>query len=139
MKKALYLLSSSMIVGLALGGGAMAGVLNPGQYSLGGFQQICVTGTSWYGTTFSAWGGSYTFDGTITVLYGNYAAGAGNDNIHVAGNLANAGKADWTEWRDDLSFQNFLDDIKVSFVKTICDPPAAAVNHAVGNPLAGAK
>ena len=112
---------------------ASASHLTPGQWSLGGIQQICVTSSNtWYGTTFAAWHGAWRFDGGLMMLYGNYASGAGNDSITVGG----LNVADWVEWRDDLSFQTVVDDVQITFVKTVCDPPAASVNSPIGDPLA---
>jgi hypothetical protein len=110
---------------------ALATPLSPGQYSLGGIQQICLTSSlTWYGTTFPAWGGNYVKSGK-TYIFGNYAGGAGNDSIVVAGSQV---KADWTEWRDDLSFQTVLKGIAVSFVKSVCDPPAKPGKAKSANP-----
>lgn len=107
--------------------------IGPGQYNLAGIQQIClVSGGTWYGTTFSAWGGGWqqiTIGTKVhTHIYGNYAGGVGNDSIALKGS-----KGSWTEWRDDLSFQIVLNPVTLSFVKTICDPPAAQAAGS-GNP-----
>ena len=109
--------------------------IGPGQYSVGGIQQIClVSGGTWYGTTFSGWGGAWQ---QVTVgtklhthIYGNYAAGAGNDSIAVKGAVGS-----WTEWRDDLSFQTVINPVKLTKVKTACDPPALAAQGGKSNPL----
>lgn len=106
--------------------------IGPGQYDLAGIQQIClVSGGTWYGTTFSGWGGGWqqlTIGTKVhTHIYGNYSAGAGNDSIALKGS-----KGSWTEWRDDLSFQIVLNPVKLTFVKAACDPPVAGA--ASGNP-----
>ena len=69
------------------------------------------------------------------MLFGNYASGVGNDVIEALGGAATGGASDWTEWRDDLSFQTFLDDVTWSFVKTVCDPPAAVAAKGVQEPV----
>jgi hypothetical protein len=112
---------------------AMAAV-GPGQYTVAGIQSIClVSGGTWYGTTFSGWGGAWQ---QVTVgtkvhthIYGNYASGAGNDSIQMKGT-----KGSWTEWRDDLSFQTVINPAKLVFVKAICDPPALKAEGAKANP-----
>ena len=102
----------------------------PGQYSLGGIQQICLLDDGrWYGTTFSNWGGAYAVKDRKTFIYGNYAQGVGNDSMDFYGNFRGA----WTEWRDDLSFQN-IDSVMLTFVKTDCDPPPAATETRDRNP-----
>lgn len=106
--------------------------IGPGQYDLAGIQQIClVSGGTWYGTTFSGWGGAWqqlTIGTKVhTHIYGNYSAGAGNDSIALKGS-----KGSWTEWRDDLSFQIVLNPVKLTFVKAACDPPVAGAGS--GNP-----
>jgi hypothetical protein len=106
--------------------------IGPGQYDLAGIQQIClVSGGTWYGTTFSGWGGGWqqlTIGTKVhTHIYGNYSAGAGNDSIALKGS-----KGSWTEWRDDLSFQIVLNPVKLTFVKAACDPPVAGAGS--GNP-----
>lgn len=106
--------------------------IGPGQYDLAGIQQIClVSGGTWYGTTFSGWGGGWqqlTIGTKVhTHIYGNYSAGAGNDSIALKGS-----KGSWTEWRDDLSFQIVLNPVKLTFVKAACDPPVAGAGG--GNP-----
>jgi hypothetical protein len=95
--------------------------LAPGQYDVGGLQQICLVGDgTWYGTTYSAWGGHYLVKGLKTYIFGNFWSGAGNDSIVVYGN----NRGPWTEWTDDLSFQNVLQNQLVTFVKSACDAPA---------------
>jgi len=124
------LLSVSTVLGLAIGGSSMAKDLAPGQYSLGGLQEICLQeGGTWYGTTFPGWGGQWLLSGTETVIFGNYASGEGNDSIIV-------GKtATWDEWRDDLSYSNFSTD-DVTHVKKKCDPPAVPADEPrTNNPL----
>lgn len=105
----------------------------PGQYSVAGIQQICLTGSgTWYGTTFSGWGGAWAdvpFGTSYnTHVFGNYSGGAGNDSMV----FKNGKKGTWTEWRDDLSFQTVIAPATLKFVKANCDPPAAGT-HA-GNP-----
>jgi hypothetical protein len=108
--------------------------LSPGQWSVGGIQQICLTsGGTWYGTTFSGWGGAWTPTPVAKNyhIYGNYAAGAGNDSM-VIKKKNNTGS--WTEWRDDLSFQTVLSPVTLTFVKAVCDPPALAPQGGKSNP-----
>jgi hypothetical protein len=112
---------------------AMAAI-GPGQYSVAGIQQIClVSGGTWYGTTFSGWGGAWqqvTVAGKVhTHIYGNYAAGVGNDSMVFKGK-----NGSWTEWRDDLSFQTVFNPTTIAFVKAVCDPPALAAQGGKANP-----
>ncbi|HJV71763.1 hypothetical protein [Ideonella sp.] len=112
---------------------AMA-ALSPGQWSVGGIQQICLTGGgTWYGTTFSGWGGAWTPTPVAKNyhIYGNYSGGAGNDSM-VIRKKTNTGS--WTEWRDDLSFQTVLSPVTLTFVKAVCDPPALAPQGGKANP-----
>jgi hypothetical protein len=103
----------------------LANALPPGQYDVGGIQQICLTSSgTWYGTTYSAWGGGYYVSGYKTFIYGNFWSGAGNDSMVFYKN--NRGL--WTEWTDDMSYQNVNMNMLISFVKTDCDAPALAEN-----------
>jgi hypothetical protein len=104
---------------------ASARVLKPGQYSLGGIQEICiVAGGSWYSTTQPGWGGSVGGvtrpSGKIdTFLTGNFSLGWGNDLIVVS--TAGAGNM-WIRWYDSgLQDPPLL--IAITKVKTMCDPP----------------
>jgi len=130
------LATSILAGGFALASQAQAEILGPGQWSLGGIQQICiVSGGSWYSPTFAGWAGRYTTDSRAQVLYGNYASGVGNDVIEALGGAATGGASDWMEWRDDLSFQSFSDDVRWTFVKTVCDPPPAVAANGVQAPV----
>lgn len=109
--------------------------IGPGQYDVGGLQQIClVSGGTWYGVTFSGWGGAWTqvTVGTkvTTHIYGNYAAGVGNDSI-----VAKGKSASWTEWRDDLSFQNVLNPTSFTLVKKTCDAAPLKAQGGKANPM----
>ncbi len=119
----------------ALGPLAAMAAIGPGQYSVAGIQQIClVSGGTWYGTTFSGWGGAWqqvlVGSKLYTHIYGNYAGGVGNDSMVFKG----ASKGNWTEWRDDLSFQTVLNPVTISFVKPVCDPPALKAQGGSANP-----
>jgi hypothetical protein len=108
----------------------LASAVAPGQYDITGKQQIClVDDGTWYGTTFSDWGGAYVVRASKTFIYGNYARGVGNDSMAFSADLRGA----WTEWRDDLSHQVVTRDF-LTFVKPDCDPPAAASASRDGNP-----
>jgi hypothetical protein len=101
-----------------------ANALAPGQYDLGGIQQICLTGSgTWYGTTYSAWGGGYVVKGLRTFIYGNFWEGTGNDSMVFFSN----NRGPWTEWTDDLGHQ-IVETVAVTFVKAVCDPPALVEN-----------
>jgi hypothetical protein len=109
--------------------------IGPGQYDVAGIQQICLTNSgTWYGTTFSGWGGGWqqvvVGSATHTHIYGNYASGVGNDSMVFKGT-----KGSWTEWRDDLSVQLALNPVKLTPVKKACDPPAAATRSDKVNPM----
>jgi hypothetical protein len=114
---------------------AALAAIGPGQYSVGGLQQIClVSGGTWYSTTFPAWGGRWqqvaVGSKLHTHIYGNYAGGVGNDSMVFKG----ASKGSWTEWRDDLSFQTVLNPVQIDFVKATCDPPALRAQGGSANP-----
>jgi hypothetical protein len=109
-------------------------VTGPGQYSVNGFQQICLqAGNTWYGTTFSAWGGTWSSVGKDTLIHGNYAAGVGNDAMSFK-LKAGVNKGNWQEWRDDLSFDTYIRGATLTFVKFACDPPATESARGV-NPM----
>jgi hypothetical protein len=120
------LMSSALAMAALAPATASARTLRPGDYSLGGIQSICLkkNGT-WYGESFGPWSGQWKAGPTredSTLIYGNYASGAGNDTLVVSG----GGSTDWNEWRDDLSFQNFL-EITVTRTSGTCSAPAARV------------
>lgn len=110
----------------ALGASSASASLTPGQYNLAGIQTICVVaGGTWYGETFSGWSGKW-FVGPVSedgyYLQGNYGSGVGNDSITVGRR-----SIDWSEWRDDGSFNNFVDGA-LTRVKGACTPPASRAN-----------
>jgi hypothetical protein len=122
---AAILASSALAVG-AFGSSASAHSLSPGSYLVDGIQDICiVSGGTWYGEDFAAWGGVVIG----TNVFGNYAAGAGNDSMVVK-----HGNVNWTEWRDDLSLTTVL---KGTFVKTstTCTPPPTTRSTTHKNPM----
>ncbi|MGA7385509.1 MAG: hypothetical protein WBW81_12695 [Methylocella sp.] len=118
--------------------GAMAQIA-PGEYSLGGIQQVCIDipSNNWYYITFNAGGGQIFVDSNVVILYGNYATpsdtykAVGNDNIAIKVGRS-VKKADWTEWRDFFTYFNFVDDVVVSFVQTVCPPPPPASTNKPG-------
>ncbi len=105
----------------------------PGLYDIAGLQQIClVADHTWYGTTFSGWGGGWRSGMTGTNLYGNYDSGAGNDSIVLG--VDNTGI--WEEWRDDGSFQNFIRTATLTYIGKDCPPPAAQSARQSADPSA---
>ena len=109
--------------------------LVPGQYNIGGIQEICLQAgpnryNSWYGTSFPAWGGRWRNGPKHQFVFGNYNGGAGNDSIVVT-----SGVAIWTEWTDTLSFRTAGAGQSFTFIKATCDPPAAPGKGAKRNPL----
>ena len=111
---------------------AMAAI-GPGQWSLGGLAQICLQSNgSWYGTSFSPWGGHWKVGPKNVHIYGNYSSGAGNDSIVSNKKLT---RANWTEWNDGLSFELVTEQFAITFVKAACDPPTNAVEGQKANPL----
>ena len=127
---AIGLLSLSSIAAEAKG-------LSPGQYSLGGLQSICLVGNgTWYGVTFGSWGGRWTVRtlGGVktTFIYGNYASNVGNDSIIALG-VANS---KWTEWRDNFTFTNIINNLVITKQSNLCGPPAPAKEASAGmNPM----
>jgi hypothetical protein len=112
---------------------ASAASPTPGEYSIGGFQNICLqSGGTWYGTTFSGWGGRWENAGAKTFIYGNYASGAGNDGMFLK-NGRSSGV--WEEWRDDLSFSTVLKGVSMTKIGSSCPPPAARSERGAANPM----
>jgi hypothetical protein len=133
---------SAFVLGLAAAAMVPASAmaqLAPGEYSLGGIQQVCINipGNNWYYTTFNSGGGQIFVDSNVVILYGNYATpsdtykAVGNDNIAIKVGISGK-KADWTEWRDFFASFGFVDDVVVSFVKTVCPPPPPASTNKPG-------
>jgi hypothetical protein len=116
----------SALAVIAAAPSAQAKTLSPGDYNLGGVQRIClVRGGAWYGESFAGWSGTWgagpnTEDGTV--IHGNYNGGAGNDAMVLTGGLV-----DWTEWKDDESFQKFIDTTMVR-LRGKCVAPATKAN-----------
>jgi hypothetical protein len=102
-------------------------------------QTICIKdNNTWYGTTFPNWGGDIlVLRGRQTIfeaIFGNYLSGFGNSSFAVIRTTRAGATADWTEWRDDLSFKNFLPSVQLIFQKTKCDPPATGALAPLGDP-----
>lgn len=122
-------------------GAAGAGLkpLKPGQYNIGHIQQICLKNDStWYGTTFN-FGGHWvnfpaTLDRVVGAIYGNYQIqdhrhGFGNSAITFSKPAKNTSiGANWYDWFDDLSYEAYVTEQLVEFVKTDCDPPFTGQN-----------
>jgi hypothetical protein len=101
--------------------------LRPGNYSIAGIQSIClVSDGSWYGETFSSWGGFWKAGPTrddATVLEGTYNSGAGEDTM-----VLTAKSVDWTEFHNDRTFVAFVDST-VSRIRGACTAPAAMATN----------
>jgi hypothetical protein len=111
---------------------AHAAAPTPGEYSIGGIQNICLQSSgSWYGTTFSGWGGQWQSQGAKTYIYGNYASGAGNDGMFLK-NGRSSGV--WQEWRDDLSFSTVLTGVSMTKLSNSCPPPPATTRGGASDP-----
>ncbi|MEO8927565.1 MAG: hypothetical protein ABI306_10435 [Caulobacteraceae bacterium] len=114
------LISSALAVG-ALTPLSASATLRPGNYVIAGVQPIClIRGGTWYGE-------SYAFNGRWiagptgqTAIFGNYNTGAGNDSMVVT-----VGAVLWTEWSDDLSYQNIVTGT-VTRISGRCTIPAVA-------------
>lgn len=116
-------------------GSASAASLASGQYDLNGQQQICIQNTNpktWYGTTFPNWGGRWGKKQKTVFIYGNYAAGAGNDSISIRELNGSPYKVVWIEWRDNFTFEIIIPKATLAFVKVNCDPPADASKAKAG-------
>jgi hypothetical protein len=112
---------------------ATAAAPTPGEYSIGGVQQICLVGDgTWYGTTFSGWGGQWSNAGAKTYIFGNYASGSGNDAMFLKNGRS---KGVWQEWRDDLSFSLVQTGVSMDKVSSSCAPPAAQSQRGAANPM----
>ena len=128
------LMSAALAVG-ALSASASAalaiGVVNPGQYVLGGFRGICLKSDgTWYGTDYHFSGHWINKPGADdrAALFGNYQYvgsyyGYMNDTITIEG-----ATADWYDYSDDGVYQTFLSAVTFAHVKRRCDPPAAMHN-----------
>jgi hypothetical protein len=131
---------STLLAAVCLSAQAEAKPIKPGQYQVGAnpqIQQICLNADgTWYGTTFT-FGGHWINDPSSArdraAIFGNYQVqdhqyvGYGNDTLTVqfaGGELM----ADWYDWYDDLSYQNFWSNLSFVFIKKNCDPPSTAVN-----------
>lgn len=123
----------TLVAALSLPLMASAGAPTPGEYTVGGIQNICLQAAgTWYGTTFSGWGGQWENAGAKTFIYGNYAAGVGNDAMFLK-NGKSSGV--WQEWRDDLSSFVVLKGVSMTLISSSCPPPAARVGNSAANPM----
>lgn len=131
MKKSI-ILGCTALTALAIAASvASAKPLKPGEYSLGGIQDVCLVSTgSWYYTTYSGLPGGWEATGqrkVQTILYGGtFFSGAGEDSIVVNGK----GIGEWTEFANsgnDLYAFNY--NIQVSFVSSTCSAPYHKGGH----------
>ena len=128
------LVSSALVVGALAPSAALARGLKPGNYDLGGIEQVCLLkGGTWYSETFPGSSGNWflgptTEDGTL--IFGHYASGAGSDSIVVTKQTA-----DWMEWNISDKSQVFLDSISVTGAPGRCTPPATRVTPGHNNPM----
>ncbi|MDQ2859516.1 MAG: hypothetical protein M3T55_02065 [Pseudomonadota bacterium] len=116
----------SAAAALAACGSAMAGGLKPGQYSLGGIQQICLAADgAWYGVSFpfqGHWRNAPAADDSAPI-WGAYDGGKAG-RFHDTINVSNAA-ADWYEWNEDGSYSTMLPGLEFTRVKATCDAAAA--------------
>ena len=113
---------------------AMAKAPTPGSYDVSGLQSICINADgTWYGETFSAWGGQWTQVGKTTLIRGNYASGMGNDALNMRGSAALGYNGNWQEWRDDQSYE-YANTATMTFQSSSCTPPAASVRSGKQHP-----
>ena len=112
----------------------MAGKPKPGSYSLAGIQNICIkSDNTWYGETYSGWGGAWSMVGTTAALRGNYAGGTGNDGMTFKGSVSTGFNGVWQEWHDDLSF-NTAFAATLTYNGATCAAPPASVQGGKANP-----
>ena len=131
---AVLLVSSAFAVSALAPSAALARVLKPGSYSLGGVQQIClVPDGTWYSETFQGSSGRWMKGPTAedsTLIFGHYASGAGSDSIVVTKLTV-----DWMEWNVADGKQVFMDSISITGAPGRCTPPATRVTPGHNNPM----
>ncbi len=97
--------------------------LKPGQYDLGGVQQIClVDDGTWYSPTFYHWRGRWQTrdDDEKAIIFGHF-----DDEIGDVGEdsmIFRKGVLDWTEWESQFAYYDFYDDVAITRVQKTCDP-----------------
>jgi hypothetical protein len=130
--KEFHMKFTSICISLAVLAPMAASAATPGQYSVGGRQQVCLLDDStWYGTTFPGWGGVYYQKHARTVLAGSFDQGAGNDSMVFGPDL----RGTWNEWTDDLQSHSLLTQVDLTFVKDACDPPPSRLDAQKSRPL----
>src|ERR1044071_8917818 len=76
MEVEMRMVSALLLSGLVIGSPTLAKGIRPGQYSIGGVQQICLKADgTWYGTTFNFGGHWINNPGTLhtkAAIYGTY-------------------------------------------------------------------
>ena len=126
---ATLLMTSALAMAALAPSAVSARVLTPGNYNLGGVQNICPVGDgTWYGETFGPWGGQWKAGPAredATLIFGNYQSGFGNSALVVAWNKT----ADWTDWTEDFNplTTSFL-EITVTPIAGGCLAPFTRVN-----------
>jgi hypothetical protein len=99
---------------------------------VGASQGLCLApGGTWYGTTFSGWGGVWNRKSNDIHVRGNYSSGAGNDGWEMSRVTNSLLTGYFQEWRDDLSFNN-QGTMRMVYKSAVCDAAAAAAP--VGGP-----
>ncbi len=113
-----------------------AASLPPGQYDLGGEEEICLEADkTWYSTTYENWSGRWLKKDKKFLIYGNWDKGKGNSLITIAQLKSEPYEAFWFQWRDGSRYKAVYPETTVSFVKPVCDPPALAkLRRDDGNP-----
>ena len=118
----------SAALALAVGHSSAASAnLKPGQYDVGGLEQIClVNDGTWYSPTFPSWHGLWQIVGNEdkAIIFGHFDDGLGD--VGEDSMILEKGGLDWTEWPDDFSYTLFLDDTPITRVKKTCDAKAPA-------------
>lgn len=136
MRTTLLTLTIAASLSLITATQAEARDLQPGQYSLGGLQSICLKSDgTWYGTTFNFSGMWFSDFGKVAAaaaIHGNYQIkrsgyfGYGNDTLTIkkaSGTLT----ADWHDWFDDESYENFA-AVPFTLEKKTCGKAYTKVN-----------
>lgn len=130
-KKKVALPSFAAAVIMLAAQASSAASLPPGQYDLGGSEEICLKNDkTWYSTTYEDWSGRWLKKHFH--IYGNWENGKGNSLITISHLKSDPYEAFWFQWRDKSGYRKVYPETPVSFVKAVCDPPALAKLRKVG-------
>jgi hypothetical protein len=137
MKRSVVLGCTALTALVLATGMASAAGLKPGEWSLGGIQEVCLQSDgTWYYTSYSGlpggWENTGDADNEAIIYGGTFFSGAGEDSMVVRKHKL----AHWTEFANSgNTLYAFNNDFTMQFLGTTCTAPYRKGGHETLPPM----